>query len=204
MEDPELFGDLFTPAEDWATWKVALKALFALPMDEGELAIFTECTGLTEAPAEPSAEAFWIIGRRGGKSRIAALVGVYLACFKDYEHVLVPGEPGVMVITAQDVPSGDTILGYVRALLEAVPELHGMILSDVDGKITLANGIVIEIRAANFRAVRSRTLIGALCDEIAFWWTARDSANPDTEVLTAIRPGLAATQPFKHDGCHTL
>jgi hypothetical protein len=191
MESPEIFAGLFTPAPAWAAWRAALKALFGLPMDDAELAIFTACTGLAEAPTEPSLEAYWVIGRRGGKSRIAALVGVYLACFRDYAPILVEGEPGVLVIVAQDVPSGEVILGYVRALLTAVPELAAMILTDIDGRIELNNGVIIEIRAANFRAVRSRTLIGALADEVAFWWTARDSANPDVEVLTALRPGLA-------------
>src|SRR5713226_5634132 len=134
MEDPNLFGGLFQPLEDWRAWRVALKALFALSMDPDELAIYQECTGLSEPPAEPSAEAFWIIGRRGGKSRVAALVAVFLALFKDYHGVLVPGEPGVVLITAQDIPSGDVILGYVRALLAAVPELKSLVLSDVDGQ----------------------------------------------------------------------
>ncbi len=193
MDDPDIFGGLFQPPEDWWPWRVALLALFGLPMTEAEAAFFTECTGRAAPPTEPSPEAFWVIGRRGGKSRVAALVAVYLACFRDWADVLVPGEPGVMLVVAQDVPSGDVILGYVRALLAAVPELDALVMSDTDGRIELANGIIVEIRAANFRAVRSRTLIGALCDEIAFWWTSRDSANPDFEVLGAIRPGLATT-----------
>lgn len=208
MEDPNLFCGLFTPAEDWRAWRVALKALFALPMDEDELVLFRECTGREVPPAEPSAEAYWIIGRRGGKSRVAALVAVYLALFKDYSHVLVPGEPGVVLVVAQDVPSGDIILGYVRALLASVPEVQGLVLSDIDGEIMLANGTTVSVRAANYRAVRSRTYIGALADEACFWWVARDSANPDVEVLGAIRPGLATTggplvvlsSPFSEEG----
>ena len=66
MEDESLFGGLFHPAEDWVVWKVALKALFGLPMEPGEVEIFRECTGLEVPPTEPSPEAFWIIGRRGG------------------------------------------------------------------------------------------------------------------------------------------
>jgi hypothetical protein len=208
MEDPELFGPLFQPEEDWRIWKVALKALFGLEMIAEEVAIFREHTGRAEPPTEPSPEAFWIIGRRGGKSRVAAVVAVYLACFKDYQGILVAGEPGVVLITAQDVPSGDIILGYTRALLASVPELQSLVLSDIDGEIVLDNGTVISVRAANFRAVRSRTYIGALADELAFWWVSRDSANPDHEVLNAIRPGLASTggpliclsSPFAEEG----
>jgi hypothetical protein len=33
-----------------------------------------------------------------------------------------------------------------------------------------------------------------LADEVAFWFTGTDFANPDTEILTAVRPGLLATR----------
>jgi len=37
----------------------------------------------------------WLaVGRRGGKSQIAALVAVYEAAFKDYTDRLAPGEAG--------------------------------------------------------------------------------------------------------------
>jgi hypothetical protein len=39
--------------------------------------------------------------------------------------------------------------------------------------------------------VRGRTLIAALLDEIAFF-RSEDSANPDFEILDAIRPAMAS------------
>jgi hypothetical protein len=33
-----------------------------------------------------------------------------------------------------------------------------------------------------------------LADEVAFWFTGTDFANPDTEILTAVRPGLLTTR----------
>jgi hypothetical protein len=44
-----------------------------------------------------------IVGRRGGKSLIAALVAVFLACFKDYSAVLAPGARSVV---RQSRPNG--------------------------------------------------------------------------------------------------
>src|SRR5262249_54116848 len=35
------------------------------------------------------------------------------------------------------------------------------------------------------------TIVAALLDEIAFWPTDENSASPDTEIITAIRPALA-------------
>ena len=48
----------------------------------------------------------------------------------------------------------------------------------------------IEIHTANFRTIRGYTVVGAVCDEVAFWPTA-DAANPDTETLNALRPAMA-------------
>jgi len=43
---------------------------------------------------------------------------------------------------------------------------------------------------ASFRTVRGITAVGAVADEIAFW-RSDDSANPDREILKALRPSLA-------------
>ena len=48
------------------------------------------------------------------------------------------------------------------------------------------------MRAADFRHLRGITLVECVCDEVAFL-LSDDSANPDAEILTAVRPGLATT-----------
>jgi hypothetical protein len=55
----------------------------------------------------------------------------------------------------------------------------------------LANGISIEIHTASFSAVRGYTLVGAVLDEVAFWQTGDDAAQPDAEIVAALRPGMA-------------
>lgn len=54
----------------------------------------------------------------------------------------------------------------------------------------LSNRVTIEVGSASFRTVRGYTIIAALLDEIAFW-PSEDSAEPDYEVLNALRPGMA-------------
>jgi hypothetical protein len=56
--------------------------------------------------------------------------------------------------------------------------------------VTLRNRINIEIHTASFRSTRGYTIVAALLDELAFW-PAEDSAQPDEEVIAAIRPGMA-------------
>lgn len=54
-----------------------------------------------------------------------------------------------------------------------------------------AGGVTIEVHVASFRSTRGYTLIGALCDEIAYWPTSEDSSEPDREIVGALRPGMA-------------
>ena len=51
-------------------------------------------------PTEAFREAWVVAGRRAGKSRIAALIAVYLAVFKDYAHCLAPGETAAVMVLA--------------------------------------------------------------------------------------------------------
>lgn len=188
--DPKLFGPWFRNRDTWAAWFVFLKALFGLPMDAQELSVFTRLTGRTEPPAQQAPEAWLVIGRRGGKSFIVALIAVFLATFRDYTQHLAPGERGTVMIIAADRKQARVIMRYVKGLLEGVPMLRRMILAQRGEAIELSNRIDIEIHTGSFRAVRGYTVVAALLDEVAFW---RDeaSANPDREIVNALRPAMA-------------
>ncbi len=80
MDDPALFGPHFR-GSTWDAWRAFLAALFGLPMDEAALETYRRHTGRTEPPSAPSKGAALICGRRAGKSRVMALIAVYLAAF---------------------------------------------------------------------------------------------------------------------------
>jgi hypothetical protein len=54
VDDPQLFAPWFKDRSTWAAWFVFLRALFGLPLAPHQLALFTECTGRTEAPTMPA------------------------------------------------------------------------------------------------------------------------------------------------------
>src|SRR4029077_13628240 len=58
--------------------------------------------------------------------------------------------------------------------------------------IRLKVPVDIQIRPASYRTIRGVTAVGAIADEAAFW-NLEGSANPDTEILNALRPALATT-----------
>jgi len=68
--------------------------------------------------------------------------------------------------------------------------LERLIVREDKESVELANRTVIEVGTASFRSTRGYTLVAALCDEVAFW-RSEDSANPDFEIIQALRPGLA-------------
>lgn len=108
---------------------------------------------------------------------------------------MVPGERGTVLVIAADRRQARVIFRYITALITETPLIAGL----VDGEVTqdgidLSNGITIEISTANFRSVRGYTLVAALCDEIAFWM-GDDSANPDSEILGALRPAMTTMLP---------
>ena len=79
---------LFAPhfrGDTWQAWRAFLAALFALPLTEAECAIYQHHTGRAEVPTMPFKEAALVVGRRGGKSRMLALVathGIDLSLFR--------------------------------------------------------------------------------------------------------------------------
>src|ERR1043166_3539188 len=93
MADSALFAPWFK-GRSWDAWRAFLRALFGLPLDAASLEVYRRHTDRQNAPEESSHEAWLIVGRRGGKSESAALVAVFLACFRNYMHLLAPGERG--------------------------------------------------------------------------------------------------------------
>lgn len=68
--------------------------------------------------------------------------------------------------------------------------LERMIVREDRESIELSNRTAIEVHTASFRAVRGYTVACCIADEVAFW-RSEDSANPDFEIINAIRPAMA-------------
>ncbi|WP_247474845.1 terminase family protein [Bradyrhizobium sp. 30] len=190
VADDKLFAPWFKDRATWKAWSALLAALFGLRLTDEQLAIYRECTGRDSPPTEPASEAWLVCGRRAGKSFVLALIAVYLAAFHDYRRHLSPGERGTVLVIATDRKQARTIFRYIRALLTQVPMLSKLIEREDRETIDLSNSVTIEVGTASFKSVRGYTIVAALCDEIAFWPTD-DSAQPDYEILDALRPGMA-------------
>lgn len=180
----------FKPAASWASWRAFLCALFALPMTEAERAVYAACTARTEPPASPAREADVIVGRRGGKDRICSFLAFILASCRDYSPYLAPGQRGYLPVIAADRKQSREIMGYLKGIY-SLPQFEHLVESMTGEQIRLKNRVTIEIFTSSFRTARGYTLIGAICNEIAFWRN-EESKNPDEEIVNkAIRPGMS-------------
>lgn len=188
ISDPRLFAKFFPDPESWIAWTALIAAAFGLPMDRDQLRVYRKCTGRTDPSTAQMRELILVVGRRGGKSRVLALIATWLSAFVDYRPYLDPGERGVVQVLAADRDQARIILRYVKAFFK-LPMLAKLIERETQWGLDLTNSVAVEVTTASFRSVRGRTTVAALADEIAFW--NDEGANPDAEVIKAIRPSMA-------------
>jgi hypothetical protein len=196
MSDRLLLGSaLGEPASSWAMWRTVLRGAFGLApdgfADPHERAQW-ECVAANRKPPRRRVRELWCsIGRRGGKSRIAALIGVYIATCVPYR--VAPGEVPMVLILAASTEQAKAVFAYAKAFLATSPILSQEIASVTAHEIRLRSGVIIAVHANSFRSTRGRTLLAVICDEISFW---RDetTATPDIETYRAVLPSLATTR----------
>jgi hypothetical protein len=179
LDDPNLLGASIRDAESWKPWKGLLAAAFA----------FHQCTGRRVPPSGPAAYLWLCIGRRGGKSFAMALIAVFLAVFKDWRPKLSPGERAIVLLVAADREQAKILHRYCQGILSP-PILQSSVLNVTTSEIELKGGVTIEVVTRSYRTVRGRSVCVAVLDELAFW-RDDDSANPDSEVLNAVRASMA-------------
>jgi hypothetical protein len=193
LSDPNLLGKALE-GETWLPWRVLLIAAMGEALTDDERVIFERVTGRPTEPLERCEELWAIVGRRGGKSRASAVLCVYLACLVDYSHVLAVGERPSVLCLARNAQQAGVVLSYAIGIIRSTPMLCELVTSEAAESITLSSGIVIEVRAANFRGLRGGTYLAIVADECAFWFDeASGSANCGAEILASVRPGLATT-----------
>ena len=62
IHDPNLFRPFFRDLDTWKPWLVVLRAIFGLPMNDEELAVFQTLTACVTPPTEQAREAWLVIG----------------------------------------------------------------------------------------------------------------------------------------------
>jgi hypothetical protein len=189
LDDRNLLGASIRDPDSWKPWRALLAAAFGLSLDPYQAELFRQCTGRTVPPGAPAAYLWLVIGRRGGKSFAKALIAVYLAVFRDWRKYLSPGERAIVLLVAADREQAKILHRYCQGILRP-PILQSSVWNVTASEIELKGGVTIEVVTRSYRTVRGRSVCVAVLDELAFW-RDDDSANPDSEVLNAVRASMA-------------
>jgi hypothetical protein len=191
LSDDNLLGSVLS-GPSWEPWRVLLIASMGEALTDDERFLFAQLTGRDHEPNQRVEEFVAVVGRRGGKSRAISVLASYVSALCEHK-ALVPGETGIVLVIAPDQKQADIVLNYVEANFQQSPILSQLIDGRTQRTLRLKNNISIEVRASDFRTLRGPTYVACIADELAFWLTNESSSNPDTEILNAVRPGLATT-----------
>jgi hypothetical protein len=191
IEHPELLNDQSLSVAQ----KTFLKATYGLPLNSEEREIYQRATGRSEIVSIEQNEATLIAGRRSGKtSKIGAYIALYEA-FRD--HHLTRGDRGYVMLIAPVKYQAKNAMRFIRAYLKSSPLLKRYVARERSEEVELANGISIVCYPCSYIAVRGVSVICAICDEMAFWHHKETAANPEEEVLAALRPAMATYSTSK-------
>jgi phage terminase large subunit-like protein len=171
-----------------------LRVIYGQPLTDSELEIYRRGTGRESYDPKEHRETTIIGGRRGGKTRLSAMMTIYEA-FR--AHGLPPGEQGYVMLLARNKDQAQVAFRYIYKYLSASPILSKRIVNKTKHEIVLDNNIIIGCYACTHDGVRGRSLVAVICDEIGFWADGDAVANPAEEVLAALRPGMATVRNAK-------
>jgi hypothetical protein len=200
---PELLNDQSLSVAQQAF----LKSIYGLVLNSEELEIYQQATGRSENVSTEQNEATLIAGRRSGKtSKIGATIALYEA-FRD--HHLSRGDRGYVMLIAPTKNQAKIAMRFIRAYLKSSPLLKQYVARERSEEVELTNGISIACYPCSYIAVRGVSVICVVCDELAFWRHEETAANPEEEVLAALRPAMATfatgklikiSTPFRKEG----
>jgi hypothetical protein len=187
--------------------RAVLKSIYGLELNSEELEIYQRATGRSEYVNSEQTESTLIAGRRSGKtSKIGALIAIYEA-FRD--HHLTRGDRAYVMLIAPVKNQAKTAMRFIRAYLNSSPLLKQYVARERSEEVELTNGIIIACYPCSYSTVRGPSVVCAICDEMAFWHHKETAANPEEEVLAALRPAMATfptsklikiSTPFRKEG----
>jgi hypothetical protein len=161
---------------------------FMLLFEEFRAASWDAWRAILERLTEAIREVYAIAGRGSGKSRVVALLA---CCFAAREYRRVPGERIYIGVFAPDRKQAAVTFNYVKGMLRSVPQLAALVENETKETIELLNGVTVEVLTASGSAPRGRAYALAIIEEAAFLDANEFSADPDIELLRALRPALA-------------
>ena len=183
IEDENIFKHFLGDLDSWQGWLTALQVFYGLDMKptKDKAKLIRLCTGWERKPQfAPGGfkTALFLIGRRGGKSRVISIVGAYEATLAGHHEKLAKGEKGILPIIAPTKEQAGIIKNYLRSIFETDILKNEIAVETKDG-FDLINNISVRVMAGDFRTVRGFTLVCSIIDEACFSvWRREPRSDP--------------------------
>lgn len=149
-----------------------------------------------------------IVGRRGGKTTISAMLAIFCAIKINWKPFLKKTPAATVAVLSHSVEFSEEILELIKQFIEDSPVLSRLIdkskkhtqttfnlkvpfVELVDGKKKIIySRVSIKVGAASKKTTRGKAICALLCDEIAYWNLDENAAQRDEDILRAVRPSL--------------
>lgn len=213
-----------TPAQ-----RVALKCVFGIPLDntvyhsvysektnesnefdldfteKTEAELFYYMTGFEYSPIDLKKNRInLIIGRRGGKSTISAILALFSTFKVNWMPYLKKTPVATVAILSHSVEFSQEILDIIGSMVDGSEVLtrlrdkkrkntqstFHLQIPFLEGSKIVYSRVAIKVGAASKKTTRGRAVCTLLADEVAYWNLSENAAESDIDILRAIRPAL--------------
>ena len=133
------------------------------------------------------------IGRRGGKSLVAAVWAVYDGVVRDLTAYLRPGEVRYVVLVSPSLRQARELFRTLRSFFD-LPALKPLVVSETAESIELVTGVMLMVIPCNSRAARGLPISTLLLEEFASFLDS-DGNQSDEQMYRALSPSIAQFGP---------
>jgi hypothetical protein len=197
-----LFDKLSRPQQ------VALKAFYGMDLKGEDLQIWSMLQGGVafdeigyplwesniQVPYTPKEYDIFVgvVGRRAGKTdKLGSTIMAYEAVFGGHSEYVTKGQKFIALSVAQKLDVAKANLPFIRAALEMSP-IGSKFIEQVNAEnIQLKNGLTILAASPSMKNLRGFAIPLVQFDEVGFWYSDPEAANPDIEVDRAVAYGQA-------------
>ena len=197
--------------DDYRPWLTCIRALTGRKItSKYGRELVQKCMGVDAStlPRKPRKKNLLLVGRRGGKSFLASLLGAHIAVFSGKERYLARSEVGMVAIIAPSKKQARKTMQFLRMAFDA-PMLKQKIVNETANGFLLSNNVEVSVLTGNPSLVRGWSLLAAIVDECCHFQTdAEEKKTSDVEIIRAVTPGLlnargslyAISSPYIEDG----
>ena len=133
----------------------------------------------------------WSLGRRSGKTFMAAISAIYAAIVMadEYKKQLRPGESFYIVSVANSLDQAKFILNIIRESIEKSPILKSLIVRSTSDTLELSNGAIFKALPSSSRTGRGMSCPMLIFDEAAHFLDTDGNAAGD-QLYQALSPSV--------------